>query len=402
MKRLFISLPDPLPESIDSIDWRLPGNLPDRGRVSNTSDLPAADEIWLALPAGRVLLSNIKLSKRALRQLNGALGNALEDKLMLDPSSVHIAMGLPLPSDVHPIAAVEIVWLDQLLAACRNKGIQLAGAIPETLLWIGEDANTAWCARWQGHDGFVRVGAAGGFALDDGNADIPPLALQLALAEARRQDDSPIEITLESEVDVDTAAWSRSLDCTIRRHALRPDPHAPAINLLQGVYAPHRRGSMTRISLWGGGQHAAKYRLAAGLAAAALGIHFLGTVTDWARLSWENRKLRAEMLQVFKDTFPKTQAIVDPRLQMQRQLADLRRARGYSEPGDFLHELTAAGNQLAGVTGLSYASSRLTVTHTNAANEGNLRNKLASQGYQMVAASDEAGNRTINIERSRP
>lgn len=401
MKRLFLSLPDPLPDSLEVIAWRLPGAEPEQGTATSAAELPAADEIWLALPAGRVLLSDIKLSRRTLRQLDGALGNALEDRLMLDPAGAHVALGKPLADDLHPVAVIEIAWLERALALCKRQGMQLAGAVPETLLWLGDEAAGQWSARWNGHDGFVRTAACAGFALDDGAADMPPLALQLALAEARRHDAAPTAIALDSAMDIDVAAWNRVLDCQVLRQGLRPDPHPPALNLLQGAYAPQRHGWLTGFAA---GVDFSRYRLAAGLAAAALGVHMLGTAADWARLSWENRQLRGEMNQVFKDTFPQTQAIVDPVLQMQRQLADLRRARGFIEPGDFLHALNATAGQVGGVAGLGYESGRLTLAQPAATDLDGLRGMLAGQGYQLAerAASGEGGERSLVIERSRP
>lgn len=398
MKRLFISLPDPLPESLDVLAWRLPGAQPDSGEAGSAAELPGADEIWLALPASRVLLSDIKISRRALRQLNGALGNAMEDRLMLDPANAHVVLGKLQTDDVHPVAVVEIAWLERLLALCRRHGLKIAGAIPETLLWRGDEAAGQWCARWNGHDGFVRGGACAGFALDDGDVDSPPLALQLALAEARRRGAPAAALALESTLDIDVAAWSRVLECPVLPQTLSPDSHPPAINLLQGAYAPKRGGWFAGFA---GSAELGRYRLAAGLAAAALGVHLLGNVADWARLSWENRQLRSEMNQVFKDTFPQAQAIVDPVLQMRRQLADLRRERGFLEPGDFLHALNATGGQVGGVAGLSYADGRLTLAQPAATDLDGLSAMLASQGYQ-VAASSEGGDRNLVIERSQP
>ncbi len=411
MKRLFISLPDPLPESLDGIAWRLPGVEPgaqsEQGLSATAVNLPNVDEIWLALPAGRVLLSSLTLSRRALRQLNGALGNALEDQLMLDPTQVHVALGKARVPDVHPVAVIDIAWLEQALALCRRHGIEPFGAIPETLLWsaVAEVAEGHWCARWRGHAGFVRSAASAGFALDDGDAETPPLALQLALAEARRQPATsgslPGGIVLEAEVDVDAAAWSRQLDCPVLLQSLRADPLPPAINLLQGPYASRRRGSSGWFADLVSRQHLAKYRLAAGIAAAALAVHVLGTLADWARLSHENSQLRAEMRQVFQETFPQTQAIVDPSLQMRRQLADLRRARGYVENGDFLHAVNAIAGQVSGVNQLSYENSRLTLVQPLATDMNGLQAALATQGYQMTSQG-ESGNQSVTLERSQP
>jgi len=408
MKRLFLSLPDFLPENLDTLAWRLTGNPPTSGQAANASELPAADETWLALPAARVVLSSIKISSRALRKLNGSLGNALEDQLMLDPASVHIALGKAQSDDVHPLAIIEIAWLEQALALCRRHQIEPFGAIPETLLWSGDDASAQWCMRWSGDIGFVRSGPCAGFALDDGNAETPPLALQLAVAEARRKEESPVAIIIETDanLDIDIDAWSRSLDCPVQPQALRADPHPPAINLLQGAFASNRRGGgfgqgqLANITRLFGGEHAKTYRIAAGLVAAALTLHVLGAGADWARLSWENKQIRGEMRQVFQDTFPDTKAIVDPVLQMQRQLADLRRARGYAESGDLLHALNAIGGQVGGVSGFKYENGRLLLNQPLTTDLEALRNSLAAQGYQM-ASSGEPGNLVLTLQRSQ-
>ena len=401
MKRLFISLPDHLPETLDGVPWRMPGALPESGTLVGAGKvgLPDADEIWLALPASRVLLSEIALSRGALRQLRGALGNALEDRLMLEPSQVHVALGKISAADNHPVAVIEITWLEQALALCRQQGIEPFGAIPESLIWLGEDAAGQWSGRWNGHAGFVRSGACAGFALDDGAAATPPLALQLAVAEAHKAGVAPGALVIESTVEVDVDAWSGVLDCPVLAHPLRADPHPPVINLLQGTYAARRGGGW--LSDLVRGQQAGKFRLAAGLAAAALGVHVAGSLIDWARLSWENRQLRGEMRQVFQDTFPQTRAIVDPVLQMQRQLADMRRARGFAEHGDFLHALDAAGGQIGGISGLSYDNNRLTLQQPRATDLEAMRTRLAALGYRMATAG-EPGNPSITLERSRP
>jgi general secretion pathway protein L len=396
LKRLFLTVPDLLPESLVDIVWRMP---PDEGLAADVSRLPEADEIWLALPSSRVLLGSLNLPRRALRQLNGALGNALEDRLMLDPAQVHVALGKSEQGDVHPVAVIEIAWLEQALALFRRHGIEPHGATPEMLLWETDGEPGHWSARWRDHQGHVRTGICAGFALDDGDCSTPPLALQLAVTEARRRDAAPFGIALEAEPPVDAEAWSRHLDCPVRLAKLRADTRAPAINLLQGSYASRRGGGWLADVV--SSANLARYRLAAGIALAALGVHVLGTLADWARLSHENRQLRAEMRQVFQETFPETRAIVDPSLQMQRQLADLRRARGFLETGDFLHALGAVAGQVGGVEGLNYENGRLILERPRATDLDGLRTALGAQGYR-VSAAGEPGRQTISLERGQP
>ncbi|UCE32574.1 MAG: hypothetical protein JSW68_06670, partial [Burkholderiales bacterium] len=56
--------------------------------------------------------------------------------------------------------------------------------------------------------------------------------------------------------------------------------------------------------------------------------------------------LRAGLEQRFRDAFPEAKAIVDPVLQMRRNLADLRARSGQLGPDDFVPLLTRFGQAL--------------------------------------------------------
>ena len=76
------------------------------------------------------------------------------------------------------------------------------------------------------------------------------------------------------------------------------------------------------------------------IAALQLGL----TVIDAWRLDQRRRAIEAEMTQVFKEAFPKARAIVDPALQMQRNLDALKRDAGLGSADDArvaLAQLTA-------------------------------------------------------------
>ena len=65
-------------------------------------------------------------------------------------------------------------------------------------------------------------------------------------------------------------------------------------------------------------------------------VHALLTVGDWARLAFEARELRMEMEALFRKAFPDAKAVVDPALQMRRNLAELRRSAGEADAADLL------------------------------------------------------------------
>lgn len=391
MHRLYLSLSEP----DDSLRWHAPDGA--RGVAASAAELPPAREIWLVAPAHRVSLKELRLSRRAVRQLGGALINALEDRLLADPALVHAALGRPEAEDRHPLALLERAWLEQHLARCRQMGLEPAGMAPEPLLW-GEADGECWQARWDGVTGFVRTSRQGGFALDDGSVAEPPLALRLALAEAREQGVAPAALLLETDLAVDLAAWSARLDCPVRAGRLEPDPRPPLLNVLQGDYAPDSHAAWRRFFR---PEDGGRYRLAAGLALAALAVHGIGVSADWARLSLENRELRGEMRRVFQETFPQTQAIVDPSLQMQRQWTDLRRARGEAGAQDFLPLLAAVSAHVGAPAGLRYETGRLVLEGPARLDREALAAALASRGYRH-AISGEGAARRIEITPERP
>ena len=65
---------------------------------------------------------------------------------------------------------------------------------------------------------------------------------------------------------------------------------------------------------------------------ASLQVAFI--VIDAWRLDQRRLSLEREMIQVFRDAFPQAQAIVDPPLQMQRNLDAMKRARGQGSADD--------------------------------------------------------------------
>ena len=89
-------------------------------------------------------------------------------------------------------------------------------------------------------------------------------------------------------------------------------------NLLVGEFAPRSTGN--------GWRKALKPALVLIVTIAVLQIAFI--VIDAWRLDQRRRLLEKEMTQVFKEAFPKAQAIVDPSLQMQRNLDTMKRERG--------------------------------------------------------------------------
>jgi type II secretion system protein L len=167
------------------------------------------------------------------------------------------------------------------------------------------------------------------FALDAVHFNAPPFALTLALNEAKEKpgalalypNDAATENLLTNEV---IQQWQSTLSINVRRAqpldfvARTKQLNIKSGNLLTGEFAPKRASDA-----W-----AARLKPALALAGIILVCQLIFTVADFWRLDQQRKNIENEMRATFQTAFPQATAIVDPALQMERNLASLKRERG--------------------------------------------------------------------------
>jgi general secretion pathway protein L len=253
----------------------------------------------------------------------------------------------------------------------------------------------AWSLAWDGREGFLRTGEFEGAATDSGDAASPPLSLHLMLEEAQRRGARPDAIAVHVTAPgaaPDLAAWQRDLGIPL--HLLgtwdwRTAPEQAGIGLAQ----ERRRWRMSPVAL-------ARLRPAAWIAGAALVLHGAALITDWMLLASQQRTVRAQMEARFRRVFPDAVAVVDPALQMRRQLAAARHRAGVPDGGDFapMIEKVAAGLKTLPAGGLrtvSYESGRMSLEFA-ASEEAALRRTVARL-MQAGLIVDVTGPRRITV-----
>ena len=144
----------------------------------------------------------------------------------------------------------------------------------------------------------------------------------------------------------------------------------------------------------------ASLRPAAWIVGAALAIHGVALVVDWAQLAREQRALRAQMEARFRGAFPDAVSVTDPALQMRRQLAAARHRAGLPDGGDFtpMIEKVVLGLKALPAGGLrivSYESGRM-ILELGAVDEPLLR-KTAAQLAQAGLNAQVSGARQITV-----
>lgn len=314
----------------------------------------------LLFDARDVTLLPVELPPLSGARLARALPNLVEDSLLQDAQSCAFALGPRLPDGRRLLAVIDRGWLEFVIGALERRGVRIAAAWPAQLaLPLPRQGWAIACV----HGGLaVRTGEAEGFGWTaTGDAPERTQAVVAALDVAAHSGAAAATL----EVFAEDPGWASAIEAAtagagvaMRLHPL-PAPVDSPVDLLSA-----RKGSAG--SRWLAGIDWRAWRLPAAIGAACVAAFLAGLNLHWARLAGERAELRAQMERVFREAFPSAQVVVDPLLQMQRQVADLRLAAGQSGPDDFLPLLGRFSEALGpravdAVASLEYREGRLKV-----------------------------------------
>lgn len=319
--------------------------------------MPKADDCIAIIATSRLTCVNVKMPVRSRRRWEAALPFVAEEYTLTDPEENHVVPGAAQKDGGRSLFIVDKQWLQSIVAATLAANLPLRRAVPEMLLPGLPPAS--WVVIWDGSKGFMRTGTTSGMALDHGDEQHPPLALSLSLNAtppksillrcATHGDETGNELPQWPELPVE---FSLGAPWDWRSAAIPND----ALNLLWGALAPK-----AKLHEW-----LPKLRPVALILLAALAIETLGTNIEWSLLSHEKTAVAKEMERTFRKAFGETSAVVDPPLQMQRNIAVLRHNAGLPDEADFLPLLDQVSGTLSSlpagsVTTLHYESGRLDV-----------------------------------------
>jgi general secretion pathway protein L len=329
-----------------------------REDASALTQMPRADEVEAVLPASRVLFARLKLPKVNAATIRELLPYAVEDRLLADPSQIHAVAGATDDKGETVVAVIDREWLQAMLAALARCGIHPARAWCESALLAGGRGD------WN-----LMLGGASGMLVDDDGVGVTfdrdassglPLALRIALDEASARGARPQSIRVHHEGGAalpDLERWSAETGVPCTRGTqwetlARGEPFAAAVNLLTQGFAARPTGlAGLRVP-----------RAALALAGVIVALQLVFIALDAWRLDRERTALEARRETVFREAFPDAKVVVDPELQMARNLAELQRARGLASGDDFLASLTRAARESAApLRSLEYANGRLEV-----------------------------------------
>lgn len=341
---LFLRLLSP-----DQAEWLRSDGTVERGPPSELVVRIDGARLILVAPGEAVTLHWISLPGRKRATWARVVPYALEDQLVDDIEALHFALGNTLDDGRLPVAVVAHAALRAWLDICGRAGLTPAAVVPDLLLLPWREG--AWSVLLDGRRAVVRTGRWEGFATERDTLD---LLLNQALAEAG--DAKPRGLRIWG----DSPPHPTEIDVELQVEDSQPEP----LRLLAAGYQPPTaldlmQGTYSRRAQWG--RWLRPWRAAAVLAGLWLLVHGAAQVYDHWRLRRELVTLRAEMERVYKDAVPGATRIVNPKVQLETRLRELKPG---ASGGGFLELLYRGGQSIAGfpeltLRGLSYRDGQL-------------------------------------------
>lgn len=289
--------------------------------------LPRADSVVAVLDPRDVSWHRLTLPKAPAGKLRAALGSLLEEALLDEPETVHLA----LPAEARAgqevwVAATDRAWLQQQLSQLESTGLAVERVVPA--LWPG-DATQAHFFEVQAHadadpQPFLAVADERGMAC-------LPLEGSLARTRVRALTEPPMRWTATARVAAAAERWLDGPVHTVPEAEFALQAARSLWNLRQFDLAARR--------MWGRAwrDFAKRWKspswrpVHVGLASLAA-VQLVG-LNAWA---WSQRQAvterQREQVRLLQTAHPQVRTVVDAPLQMQRETDALRSAAG--QPGD--------------------------------------------------------------------
>lgn len=316
------------------------------GNLAEAAAQAVGARVSVLVPGEDVLLAQVDLPAMKMQRLAKAVPYALEEQLAEDLDQLHVAIGQQDKQGRVTNAVVSCTRLEAWLAQLKAAGLHADVMTPEMFGVLWEPADTAGQSRWsmmiEGQRGLLRTGAQTGLAFDMDNL---LLVMQACFDEAGDSLPTSLRVTVCDDADSNdsfesgfekTDAYQRLAEmCAAQNIDLALDVRREnsgvtlaqsfdaqnAINLLQGDYS--RKQQLEKLLR--------PWRPAIILLGLWLLMQVSMFVVEYSRLSTSSSELKEQIEAVYRDAFPASRNVVNPKVQMQRGLEKLRSGGGQND-----------------------------------------------------------------------
>ncbi len=275
-------------------------------------------------------INQLQLPTQNLQKLLKAVPYAIEEFIADDIDNFHFVVAKNKHDNSTSVVGINETTLKNIIRIFQSASINIEKIIPDALCLAAD--NKQWVSLNYENTSYLQTDVTNGILLSH---DLLPYVLTNKLQDETQT--APEKILLFSEQDNATAfdalkAENISGDIEIVNIVYNTHPlvvfcgnykQAIPLNLLQYKFKPKRKTS----GYW---QH---WRLAASLTAIWLVLHLGLTSFQHTQLKDNNIATRAKIEKIYKKSFPKSRKIVNPRVQMEQKLKELKGTAGNSSQG---------------------------------------------------------------------
>jgi general secretion pathway protein L len=376
---------------------------PNRGKTGalSLSELPKADTTVLVVPARALSWHQVDLPKVPKARLRAALDGLLEEHLLDDTS----AMALALSPDAQAgkaslgawVAACDKAWLSTAIQAFETAGFRVTQVVPEfwpqsePMICVSGTPEEAWITRADAQGVMtipLHVGDTSGvlqalLANFPSSTPVSAAPAVAALAEASLLSYPELKIQLRQHATGLLHSGSSLWELAQFEQSLSGDS----------------QGMKSMIRQWKAFWQAPAWRPARWGLVALLLANIIGLNT-WA---WKQQaslsSKRAQLGTILTQTFPNVKTVVDPALQMSREMVVLRQATGANGVQNFESMLsafsTSNSNIVSGLntpTAIEYVANNLNLKNIKLVGGDltTMKSKLKTMGYVLTQSGDMA------------
>ena len=400
------------PEHADKATWSLVNNAGElsnmlsHGSLGDVAVLAEKHKCIILLDSTDVHIDSVNLPIRNAQKLLRAIPFALEEKIADDIEDLHFIAGKTDSTGRTFVAAIKHDKLKNILQLLESAGISPVALIPDSLCLTANSAQ--WAILAQAENVKLQFDT---FEAAEFDRDTLPLLLQSELQKSERtKPEKIILFTVDGDnsetKDIDEAIADdiEFIKVSYNTHPLvvfcGQYKQALALNLLQHAYKPKQKTNVN----W------QRWRLAASLIVIWLCLDLGITTVQYHKFKTLNTKLRVEVDNIYKKSFPRSKRVVNARVQMEQKL-DALKGISSADSGSSLIALLAdsssaiSSEKAVTVQSLNYRNNTIDieVTGENLQNIELLNKKLNSSALsaEIVSSSSEKDKVKGNIRIKR-
>lgn len=322
-----------------------------QGSLSQAVEDIGHDPLLVYIPSKDILLTKVSLPAGRRAQLLTALPFVMEDNILDSIDTMHCALGVRNADHQYAVAVIKKEYLQIYLDCLAEAGLAPRSLQPDIFLLPLN--NNAWSLLCEDEQLLFRHELSAGFA-----CPIDSISVLLPNLLKDNEETPPAHIdNWQCDGDQSERLALLAGDIELRAHELPPaadtglnllrqyGQSGPAINLLQGNYAP---GSRIK-------QYLKPWIASAALLVIWFALGLISDISEYYSLSNQNDYLNKQISQTFRQAFPDVKRIVNPQSQMKSRLRKLR--GGSSSSG------TPFSEMLTVVSPITSKVEKLTIHH---------------------------------------